>query len=98
MSYSQGGLIAATDYNGFVGSNPSAVANTINTVWAIGNGQYGYGQTALSQVAATGLVTATQWATAVNTVNILAQSAYTSQNITASFANSAYAAANNVGQ
>lgn len=71
MSYSQGGLIAATDYNGFVGTNPSAVANTLNTVWAVGNGRYGYGQTALSQVAATGLVTATQWATAVNTLNTI---------------------------
>jgi len=69
MSYAQGGLIAATDYNGFVGTSPSSTANTINTIWAVGNGQYGYGQTPLSQVAATGLVTATQWATAVNTLN-----------------------------
>jgi hypothetical protein len=69
MSYSQGGLIAASDYNSFVGTSPSSTANQINTIWAVGNGQYGYGQSALSQVSATGLVTATQWATAVNTLN-----------------------------
>jgi len=70
MAYSSGGLIAATDYNGFVGSSPSSTANTLNTVWAIGNGQYGYGQTALSQVSSgASVVTATQWASAINTLN-----------------------------
>ena len=68
MSYSQGGLIAASDYNGFVGA-ATTPSGTINYVWSTGNGQSGYGQTALSQVSATGLVTATQWATAVNTLN-----------------------------
>jgi len=69
MAYSSGGLIAATDYNGFVGSSPSSTANTLNTVWAVGNGQYGYGQTALSQVSGATVVTATQWASAINTLN-----------------------------
>jgi hypothetical protein len=69
MSYSQGGLIAASDYNGFVGTSPSSTANTINTIWAAGNGQYGYGQTALGQVSTAGTVTATQWASAINTLN-----------------------------
>lgn len=68
MSYAQGGLIAASDYNGFVGGATSPTG-TINYVWSTGNGQFGYGQTALTQVSATGLVTATQWATAVNTLN-----------------------------
>jgi len=69
MSYAQGGLIEASDYNGFVGTSPSSTANRINTIWAVGNGNRGYGQTALSQVTGGGLVTATQWATAVNTLN-----------------------------
>ena len=69
MSYSSGGLIEATDYNNFIGTNPSGTANRINTIWAVGNGNAGYGQTALSAVSAAGLVTATQWATAVNTLN-----------------------------
>jgi hypothetical protein len=35
----------------------------------VGNGNRGYGQTAVSQVAAGTMVTATQWATAINTLN-----------------------------
>ena len=70
MSYSQGGLIQATDYNNFVGTSPSSTANQINTIWAIGNGQYGYGQTALGTVSAgTNTVTAAQWASVINTLN-----------------------------
>ena len=70
MTYSSGGLIQATDYNNFIGGNPATGSGTINAVWATGNGQYGYGQTPLSQAAATGgTVTATQWATLINTLN-----------------------------
>jgi len=69
MAYSQGGLIAATDYNTFVGTSPSSTPNQINTVWAVGSGYVGYGQTSITQVSSTGLVTATQWATAVNALN-----------------------------
>lgn len=69
MSYSQGGLIAASDYNTFVGTSPSSTANQINTIWGVGNGDKGYGQSPLSQVSTGGTVTATQWATAVNTLN-----------------------------
>jgi hypothetical protein len=64
MAYSQGGLIAATDYNGFV-----AGTNQLNTVWSVGTGDAGYGQTAISQVSTGGTVTATQWATLINTLN-----------------------------
>lgn len=71
MSYSQGGLIAASDYNTFVGTSPSSTANQINTVWGVGNGDKGYGQSPLSQVSTGGTVTATQWATAVNTLNTI---------------------------
>lgn len=58
MSYSQGGTIEATDYNGFAAS--------VNAVWGSGTGDSGYGQTTtLSDVAATNTVTATQWATLI---------------------------------
>lgn len=69
MAYSLGGLIAAPDYNNFVGTSPSSTVNTINTVWAVGSGSAGYGQTPLSTVSTAGLVTATQWATLINTLN-----------------------------
>ena len=68
MAYSSGGLIAASDYNNFVGT--ATAAGTLNYVWSTGNGNYGYGQTAVSQSAATaGTITATQWATLINTLN-----------------------------
>lgn len=69
MAYSQGGLIAAADYNSFVGTSPSSTANQINTVWAVGNGNAGYGQSSIAQVSQSGTVTATQWATLINTLN-----------------------------
>jgi hypothetical protein len=69
MSYAQGDKIDASDYNGLIGTDPSSTTNRINTVWAIGSGSAGYGQTAISQVAATNTITATQWATLINNLN-----------------------------
>jgi len=69
MSYAQGSLIEAQDYNQILGANTSTDTSTIHAVWAWGNGSRGYGQTPISQVSVASLVTATQWATLVNTVN-----------------------------
>jgi hypothetical protein len=68
MTYSSGGLIQATDYNGF--ANDTAGAN-VNGVWATGTTDAGYGQTALGTVSAAGTVTATQWAGLVNNISSL---------------------------
>jgi len=68
MSYASGGLIQATDYNALVGSN-STTAGTLNYVWSTGNGQYGYGQTAVGAVSGGSVVTATQWTTMLNALN-----------------------------
>lgn len=62
MTYTSGGLIEATDYNGFV----STGANNINKIWSTGSTDFGYGESAIANVAAGGTVTATQWATLVN--------------------------------
>ena len=64
MTYSVGGLIQATDYNGFVSTNVGA---NINATW-----NTTYGQTALSTVSAGGTVTATQWSTLNSTVTSMA--------------------------
>lgn len=64
MSYSQGGKIDAADYNTFLNGS-----NQLNTVWSTGTGDAGYGQTALSTVSQGGVVTATQWASLINTLN-----------------------------
>jgi hypothetical protein len=69
MTYSQGSLIVATDYNGF--ANDTAGAN-VNGIWATGTTDAGYGQSALGTVAATNTISATQWASLVNTISSIA--------------------------
>jgi len=64
MTYSSGGLIQATDYNGFVSTT---VAANVNATW-----NTTYGQTALATVSAGGTVSATQWASLVNTITNMA--------------------------
>ena len=73
MTYSSGGLIQAADYNGFVSTNVGANLNAVlNTA---------YGQTAVGTVAALGTVTATQWASLVNST--ASMGAHTNTTITA---------------
>jgi hypothetical protein len=63
MTYSVGGLVQATDFNTLVGGNPSTSVNTLNTVWATGGTNAGYGQAPMSQVSAGQTVAAGDWAT-----------------------------------
>jgi hypothetical protein len=56
MTYSSGGLIQASDYNGF--------ASSVNSVW----NSY-WGQTSVASVSVGGTVTAAQWATLVTTAS-----------------------------
>ena len=65
MTYTSGSLIQATDYNGFVSTTVGA---NVNATW----GSAFYGQPDLATVAATNTVTATQWASLVNTVTSMA--------------------------
>ncbi len=69
MSYAQGNLIEATDYNNLIGANTSVNPSTLHAVWAWGANSRGYGQTPISNVSVSSTVTATQWASLVNTVN-----------------------------
>ena len=55
MTYSSGGLIQASDYNGFVSS--------LNSVW-----NSLWGQSAVGTVSVSGTVTAAQWATLASTI------------------------------
>ena len=76
MAYSTGSVILDDDYNIFATGNASGtgdnnVAN-VNTVWGVGVGDKGYGQTTLpvlSAVSAGQTVTATQWATMLNRIS-----------------------------
>ena len=71
MTYSSGGLIQASDYNGFAGGNGGGanVSGQLNTVLGTGYGNAGYGQTSVSNVSVSGSVTAAQWSTLVAGVN-----------------------------
>lgn len=66
MSYAQFGLVQASDFNTFVGGNPTTTANTLNATWATGGSGAGYGQTAVANVAAGQTVAASSWAALVN--------------------------------
>ena len=72
MSYAQFGSIEALDYNTLVGGNPVTTSGKLNTVWATGGTEKGYGQTALANVVVGNTVIASDWA---NLVNITANSA-----------------------
>ena len=65
MTYSSGGLIEATDYNTFAGNTTAG----LNRVWSTGSGDAGWGQTSIATVSASGVVTATNWATLVNSLS-----------------------------
>lgn len=60
MTYSVGGLIQAADYTTF--------QSGLNNIWSTGAGDSGWGQTALTGVSFGGVVTATNWASLVNTL------------------------------
>jgi hypothetical protein len=68
MAYSQGGLIEASDYNNFIGGTTTG----LNRVWSTGSGDAGYGQTNIGTVSAAATVTATNWATLVNSIGAAA--------------------------
>lgn len=84
MSYAQFGLIQASDYNTFVGGNPTTTTNTLNAVWAVGGAGAGYGQTAAANVSAGQTVAASNWATLVsNTASAASHQGSTITSVTA---------------
>jgi hypothetical protein len=83
MTYASGQLIQASDYNGFVANN----ANNVNAWWGTGLGNSGWGQTALSTVAAGNTITAASWAGLVNAIQ--AGASHTGTSITSRTAPSA---------
>jgi hypothetical protein len=78
MTYASTGLIQAADYNDFANNTMGA---NVNGVWGTGISTLGWGQTPLSTVSTSGTVTATQWATLVNTITSMG--AHTNTTITA---------------
>jgi len=62
MTYTVGSQILAADYNTFAGNATAG----LNYVWSTGTTDAGWGQTDISTVSTSGIVTATNWATIVN--------------------------------
>ena len=69
MTYAQYGTIEATDFNLMVTGDPSGSANTanaaLNTFWAIGNQNKGYGQPATAKATIGDTITVGKWANLV---------------------------------
>lgn len=72
MSYSQYGKIEYTDFNGIVGTGTTSTNGQLNTVWSVGNGNKGYGQTAVPQVAQYATIGYTDWANVTSKTSIIA--------------------------
>ena len=69
MTYTSGGLIQATDFNGFVSTTASG---NLNAIWGnSGYVNYGYGQANVPTVSTGAVVSATDWANLVNKLSSL---------------------------
>jgi hypothetical protein len=103
MAYVTGDIILDDEYNIFAtgnaaGTGDNNVAN-INTIWGIGNGDRGYGQTTtLTAVDTSTTVTATQWSTLVARLNsILTHQSGSGSGITAPVAGNVISVLSNLG-
>lgn len=74
MTYSQYGKVEATDFNTFVGSptTPINTADTLNSIWATGILNTGYGQTGVTQVVAETIVSKDDWRSLIDTIRLSA--------------------------
>ena len=76
MAYTANDKILAQHYNEFVAGsgtfgNFNHSVRNVNTVWAEGNNDRGLGQTPLSQAPVAAIVTATQWASIMSTLQLI---------------------------
>jgi len=62
MTYAQGGLIQATDYNTFVTTG----SPNLNNIWSTGSANSGYGQPVVSTVSSGDIVRAAEWGNLIN--------------------------------
>jgi hypothetical protein len=68
MTYSTNEIIEAVDYNAIVGANTTTNVNEFNTVWGIGSGNKGYGQTPIQLVNQYTEVNANSWSSLFSSV------------------------------
>ena len=73
MAYAKDAIIEAINYNDeILGANPTSAAGKLHSVWGIGSGNYGYGQTAKANVAQDDIISAAEWALIVNSTSTIA--------------------------
>lgn len=73
MTYAKNNKIEAADFNdNIVGSSTTSTSGLLNTIWGPGSGNYGYGQTAIPQVAANSSISFTDWANVTNKTTLIA--------------------------
>lgn len=73
MSYSQYGIISASDFNSFVGSTTSTEKGYLNTLWGVGYRNNGLGQTSISTITQSDTVSHVEWDNFLSKFNILAK-------------------------
>lgn len=71
MTYAQYGKVQAADYNALVGESETR-ASTLNSLWAVGSGDIGYGQAPIDTVLVNETVSAAEWDTVINTMQLIA--------------------------
>jgi len=83
MTYAQYNLIEASDFNNLIGNNPGNTVNALNTTWAVGEGNAGYGQQQVANVQIGFVVANIDWATLINnTANSAAHQGSTITSVT----------------
>lgn len=65
MTYAQGGLIQAADFNGFATNNTP----NVNNIWGVGSGNSGYGQTPVTSASTGVIINHTEWASLITAIN-----------------------------
>jgi hypothetical protein len=66
MAYQQYGVVQATDFNGYAGSVSNPQPNTLNAIYGVGRGRYGYGQPSILNVLPNDIVGSTIWSSLIN--------------------------------
>lgn len=72
MTYGQYNKIEYTDFNSIVGTSSTSTSGQLNAVWGIGNGNKGYGQTAVPQVEQYAIIGYADWANVTNKTTTIA--------------------------
>lgn len=65
MTYAQYGTAQALDFNTLAGGDPTTGTGKLNSVWAVGGTNSGYGQAALANVSVGNTIAASNWASLI---------------------------------